>query len=326
MRKFILPSVIIIISVFTFSLIAGNGAISTREALRVLGGGGSDIQRMIVFNIRLPRLIATAFTGAALAVSGYLLQNNLDNLIAAPGLLGINHGAGVFVLISAIIFPHQNDIKCVMAFVGALSVTLLVYIMTVATGMAKSSVILSGVAVTAVCSAITDMLISYWPEAVADKVAFSIGGFSSVPADIVWFAACVIALSLAVAVFAAPSLDIMALGDETASGLGLNVLLYRTVHIVCAALLAGAAVSMCGLIGFVGLMVPNVIRLLYSGNSRSNIVLNIIAGAAFLTACDTIARLPAYPYELPCGLILSIIGAPFLIRILFKRRKRLGIE
>lgn len=326
MRKIIIPAVFILIAVSVAALVAGNGAISTADIFRVLAGGGSSTQKIIVYQVRIPRLVATVSVGAALSVSGYLLQNSLDNLIASPGLLGINHGAGLFVLICALLFPHRNSLKCLMAFGGALLVTLLVYILTAVTGMAASSVILSGVAVTAACTALTDMIISFRPETVADKAAFQLGGFASVSVYTVYIAVPVIAVCLAVTVYTAPSLDIMALGDETAQGLGLNVKTYRGIHIICAALLAGASVSLCGLVGFVGLMVPNIIRLVYNGNSRMSVLLNMAAGSAFLTVCDTAARLIAFPYELPCGLILSCIGAPFLVCILFRKRKRLGMS
>lgn len=326
MRRILVIAGMLLIGSIAFALFAGNGVISSADILGVICGGGTQAQRLIVYQVRLPRLIASLSAGAALAVSGYLLQNSLNNLIASPGLLGINHGAGLSVLISALLFPYKYGIKSIFAFAGALAVTILCYSLSAGTGMTKSSVILSGVAITAICAAFTDVIISFRPETVADKAAFQIGGFSSVSPMSVIIAVPVILLSLAIAHLTAPVLDVMALGDETAHALGVNVRAYRGVFIVSAALLAGASVSMCGLIGFAGLMVPNIVRLICHGNSRVRILLTTVAGAAFLTFCDTVSRILAFPYELPCGLILSCLGAPFLVWILIKKRKRLGIE
>jgi len=322
-KKYIVLSIVLLISLL-LALFIGNNAIETGRILSALLGNGSEAENIIVFKIRIPRVIAAAACGAALSVSGYILQKNLDNRIASPGLLGINNGAGLFVLISALIFPYQSGLKCIMAFVGALVVTFAISLLSTGTGMSKTSVILSGVAVSAVCVSIVDLIISLKPETVADKVAFQLGGFSSVQINIVSFAVPVILIFLAVSCFTAPAMDILDLGDEVANGLGLNVRLYRFIHIICAAMLAGAAVSLCGLIGFVGLMVPNFIRLIWHGKSFGGIVLNILAGSSFLLLCDTLARTIVFPYELPCGLILSILGGPFLIILLIKKRKNLS--
>lgn len=325
MRKYVIATLILIL-VIVFALFSGNSAIGTGNIIEVLFGGGTESQRLIVFDIRIPRIASALFSGAALSVSGYILQNNLNNTIASPGLLGINNGAGLFVLISACIFPYQAELKCLMAFIGALTVTLLVSLLSNETGMSKTSVILSGVAVSAVCVSIIDVIISLKPETVADKAAFQLGGFASVSISSVKLAVPVIVAALILSFIFSPAMDLMALGDETAAGLGLNIKLNRGILLFCASVMAGAAVSMCGLIGFVGLMVPNFVRLIYKGKARGGMILSILIGAAFLLFCDTLSRLLVFPYELPCGLLLSILGAPFLIRILIKKRKRLGIN
>ena len=324
MKKYIISALILFL-VILFALFGGNSAIGTGDVIKVLTGGGTAGQRLIVFDIRLPRIAAALFSGAALSVSGYILQNNLNNTIASPGLLGINNGAGLFVLVSALIFPYQAGIKCLMAFIGALTVTFIVSLLSESTGMSKTSVILSGVAVSAVCVSIIDVIISLKPETVADKAAFQLGGFASVPVTSLKLAVPVIIIVLAVSLTFSPAMDIMALGDETASGLGLDIKRNRSILLFAASVLAGAAVSMCGLIGFVGLIVPNVVRLFYKGKARGGVILCTLTGSSFLLLCDTLSRLLVFPYELPCGLLLSVLGAPFLIRLLIKKRKRLGL-
>lgn len=325
-RKVILFLIILLMGAVVWSLLAGNEAISPKDVVLVLAGKISDMRSVIVFQVRIPRVLAAAAAGAALSVSGYLLQGNLDNTLASPGILGINNGAGLFVLLSACLFPYQSEVKCVAAFLGAMTVTMLIYLLTVKTGMSKTSVILSGVAVSAFCISIIDVIISLKPEVAADKVAFQIGGFGSLSSLVVYAAVPVIVVGLIAAVILAPSLDLLLLGDDVAFGLGLNVRLFRVLHIVCAALLSGAAVSMCGILGFVGLIVPNVVRLFHRGKSREGIFLCMLLGSVFLLICDTLGRTVVFPYELPCGLFLSLLGAPFLVWMLVRRRKQLGVQ
>lgn len=324
MKKYFI-AIFVLLSSVILALFIGNGAIESSKIIGAVFGNGTETERLIVFQIRIPRILAAAGAGTALSVSGFLLQGSLDNRIASPGILGINNGAGLFVLLSALLFPFNPGVKCIFAFVGALIVTVFVSLLSKGTGMSKTSVILSGVAVSAVCVSIIDFIISAKPETVADKTAFQLGGFANVQPVIVYLAVPVILIVLILTVIFAPGMDIIALGDETAHGLGLNVKNYRWLCVLLAAILAGAAISMSGIIGFVGLIVPNSIRVIFHVNSRSNVTLNAIYGASFLVLCDTAARIAAFPYEVPCGLILSLIGAPFLITILIKKRKRLGV-
>ena len=117
MRRYVTAGIVLILAAAA-ALLCGNSAIGAGDVLRTLAGNGTRAQQVIVFQVRLPRIAAALLSGAALSVSGYLLQNNLNNAVASPGLLGINNGAGLFVLISALVFPYQAGMKCVMAFTG----------------------------------------------------------------------------------------------------------------------------------------------------------------------------------------------------------------
>lgn len=325
MRKYAFPALALCAAVM-LALLFGNSAIRTADILAVLAGGGSARQRVILFQVRMPRIAAAAASGAGLSVAGFLLQGSLDNRIASPGILGINSGAGLFVLLSAWFFPFQPRMKCLLAFAGALSVTLFVGCLAARTGMSKTSVVLAGVGISALCSSAVDVIISWKPETVADRAAFQIGGFSAVSPAAVSFALPFLGAGLLLAAATAPSMDILSLGDETAHGLGLQVRKYRAFCILCSALLAGASISLGGLLGFIGLIVPNCVRALWRGDSRTAVVLCALYGSVFLLLCDTAARLVVFPYELPCGLFLSAAGAPFLILLLMKKRKRLGTQ
>ena len=323
-RKTAAVTGLLLVIIILFSIFAGNDALKASDAWKVLTGSGSATHQMILFRIRLPRVLAAVAAGAALAVAGFLLQSCLNNVLASPGIVGINSGAGLFVLLSGLLFPYMAGMKCFMAFAGALLAAGMVYLVSFRIGMSKSSVILVGVAISGLCSSGIDVIISLKPETVADKAAFHLGGFAALNLSAVQFSVPVIAITLGMASILAPGLDVIMLGDETASGLGLDVRLYRGASIVCAALLAAAAVSMSGLLGFVGLIVPNFLRLFYRGKSRNIIGLCIMGGAAFLLLCDTLARLLVFPYELPCGLLLSGIGTPFFMWLLIEKRKRIG--
>ena len=323
-KRAYMVSCLILLVTAAISLLAGNGSVSSSEVFDCLLGGGTALQKVIVFQIRIPRIIAAAASGAALSVSGYLLQKNLDNTLASPGILGINNGAGLFVLLYACIFPYRYGGKCIAAFLGAVLVTMAIYVLASGTGMSKTSVVLSGVAISAFCLSFIDVIIALKPETVADRAAFQLGGFASLSPSAVLFAVPVIVPVLILAWLFAPSLDILVMGDETAGALGINVRRYRGAFIFFAALLSGAAVSMCGIIGFLGLIVPNVVRMFYKGNSRGGQFLCMVSGSVFLMICDLLGRNLVFPYEIPCGLFLSIIGAPFMVWMLIKKRKRLG--
>ena len=167
-----------------------------------------------------------------------------------------------------------------------------------------------------------DMIISLRPETVADRAAFQIGGFAALNGRIVPFGLLFIAAGLIAAYLLAPFMDLLCLGDETAQGLGLDVRSCRYLSIACAALLAGASISMGGLLGFVGLIVPNCVRLMGARTVRSQLGLSIVYGGGFLLLCDSLIRLLFYPFELPVGLLLSALGAPFFIFLLARRRRR----
>ena len=315
-----------LITGFFLSLTLGRSGIGTGEALRVLAGQGSGKANLIVFSVRLPRTLAALLCGAALSVAGLLLQSALNNTLASPGVLGVNAGAGLFVLLSAVFFPYRLLTKSLFAFLGAMAAMGIIYLISDRTGISKSSLLLAGIALSSVCNAFIDVIITIVPEAVADRVAFSLGGFSNVVRGQLYLAVPVILICLLLTLLIAPDLDILMLSDETAHGLGLNVARCRRVVLVLASCLAGASVSVAGLLSFIGILVPNFVRLFVHGSVRTMAVYCMIYGAAFLLLSDTLARLLFYPYELPVGLIMSVIGAPVFIWFLVRKRKHLSAQ
>ena len=280
---------------------------------------------IILYKIRFPRTIACVVSGAALSVAGFILQSALNNVLASPGIIGVNSGSGFFVLLASLLFPYASLVRSLAAFTGAVTAIIIVYLISEKSGVSKTTLVLAGVAVSSLMTAGIDVLITMHPEIVADKVSFSLGGFQNVSLPSLKIAVPVITVSI-VAVYAiSGGIDLFQLGDETAHSLGLNVRLCRISTIVLAGVLAGSAVSVSGLLGFVGLIVPNLTRLGSVRGIKTNITMCLIFGADFLLFCDILARLLFYPYEVPVGLFLSCLGSTFFIWMLVRKKRRLSV-
>ena len=303
------------------SICLGSVSVSLADIYAALTGAApGTVETHIVLYARLPRTCGCLLAGAALAVSGAVIQSVLSNPLAAPNIIGVNSGAGMAVVICAALFPRHAALYPVFAFAGALLGVLLVLFIAEKTGASRITLVLSGVAVSSVFSAVTDGVITFVPDVLTGYSDFRIGGFSNLAMSRVTPALCVIIPALIILLSLANELDVLSLGIDTASSLGLSSGKLRVAALTLAAALAGAAVSIAGLLGFVGLIVPHIVRRLLGEHSAPLIVGSALAGAALLTLCDTLARLIFAPYELPVGIVLSLIGGPFFIWLLMKQR------
>ena len=293
-----------------------------------LGAAGYSLPELwadktILLYARLPRSVGCVLAGAALAGAGFLLQTVLNNALASPGILGVNAGAGLAVILSALVLPGSVGARTAGAFLGAFLTVMLVYGVARAAGASRTTLVLSGVAVSSLFSAFTDTLITFFPETVMDKAAFSLGGFFAVTIPTLTTAGPVILLAGLGTVLLGRWLDILALGDEVAASLGLSVELCRALALLLAAALAGAAVCIAGLIGFLGLIVPHILRrLIGSDDHRRLALLTLLGGSCLTLLCDMAARLLFAPYELPVGILLAVLGVPFFLYLLFKQGRR----
>lgn len=303
------------------SLRVGVVNISFQEILDAVKLDGLDQKAQIIRFVRLPRILSAILAGSALSVSGYLLQVVLDNAIASPNIIGVNAGSGLFALAAAIFFPQYYLLLPLFAFVGALVASLTVFGIGYRTGASKLTVILAGVAVTSLIAAFSDTLLTLFPTAQINRTAFLIGGLAGVPGRTVQAAVMPVMLGLVIAWLFSGDLNVLALGEETAAGLGLKVGRTRLLYLTLSALLAASAVSMAGLIGFLGLIMPHLARFLFGQDSRFLIPASAILGAGFLLACDLLARTLFMPFELPVGIILAFLGSPFFIYLLCRRKR-----
>lgn len=302
------------------SLALGPVSLSPGEVVAALAGRGEGAALQIVRNFRLPRTLGCLLAGAAFAASGAIIQSVLSNPLAAPNIIGINSGAGLVVAAGCALAPTAAAWIPVMAFVGALGGVLLVLSIARRTGASRLTLVLAGVAVSSVFSAGIDAILTFFPDALNGYSDFRIGGFSNLTMARIRPALWLILAALAAALSLSHEMDVLALGGDTAQSLGLPVKRYRLSLLTIAAALAGAAVSFSGLLGFVGLIVPHIMRRLAGEDSFPLLLSCALGGGALLTFCDTLARLLFAPYELPVGIILSLGGGPFFLWLLLRQR------
>ena len=307
---------------FLAALWLGSTDASLPNALHaLLAGDFENIDCKIIFYVRLPRALGALLAGAALAVSGVIIQAVLGNPMAAPNVIGVNAGAGFFAIISMAVLPKMIGYLPFAAFIGALFAALLIYAVSAATGADRVTVTLVGVAVGSILTAGINTVKTLFPDSVYDVSGFLIGGLSAVDLGDVLPAAWLIVPALALALVLARGLDVLSLGEEVAASLGVTVKRARLLWLVLASALAGAAVSYSGLIGFVGLIVPHLLRRLVGNSHKSLIFSSAFGGGAFLLVCDTAARTLFAPYELPVGILLSLVGGPFFIFLVLGERR-----
>ena len=312
---------IMMLAAAALSLWIGSVKLSPVAVLNTLLGRdtGSAAARIVLYT-RLPRTCAAMLAGAALAVAGAVIQTVLHNPLASPGIIGVNSGAGLAVAVVCAAAPLAQKWTPFVAFVGALMGVLLVLGLSQRTGASKMTVVLAGVAISNLFSAGIDAVVTLVPDALNGVSDFRIGGFSGVTMTQLAPAAGLILVSLILVLSLSQQMDILALGSDTARSLGLDVGLVRFLLLVLAAALSGAAVSFSGLLGFVGLIVPHVMRRLVGEDSLPLVASSALGGAFFVTLCDLLARTLFAPYELPVGILLAFAGAPFFLWLLFRQK------
>lgn len=275
----------------------------------------------VLFFVRLPRMLAGLCAGAALAMAGVLLQAVLNNAMASPNVIGVNAGAGFFALLAMVVAPAIPGAAQLASFMGALGCALLVYFLAWRAGISRTTLILAGLAVSGILNAGINTLKLLWPEIVASSPGFLTGGLSGVTLEMIAAASPYFLIGGGLALFLAVDLNVLCLGEESAAGLGLAVSRTRFLGILAAALLAGAAVSFAGLLSFVGLLAPHIVRRLAGTDHRVLLPASAMLGAAFVMLCDIVARLLFAPFELPVGILLSLIGGPFFLSLLLHRKR-----
>lgn len=303
------------------SISVGSVHIPLRQIFSALfSNSGTGVQADIILLARLPRTFGCLVAGAALAVSGAVIQSVLSNPLAAPNVIGVNAGAGAAVALCSAFAPAAVSLMPYAAFLGALAAVMVVLLISEKTGASRITLVLSGVAVSGMFSACIDTVITFFPDALNGYSDFRIGGFANLSMARILPAFYVIAFAILLILTMTNELDILMLGTDTARSLGLNARFFRFVLLALAAALAGAAVSFAGLLGFIGLIVPHIMRSLVGESARELIPACTLGGAVILTFCDLLSRVVFAPYEFPVGIVLSLAGGPFFVWLLIKQR------
>ena len=311
--------ILLLLLAVALGICLGATSVSPVEMLRaVLSGKTDSPEARILLYVRLPRTIAGIVCGSALALSGAVIQGVLGNKLAAPSIIGVNSGAGLAVTVCSAFGILGGWRLSLFAFLGALAVVLLVSAVASRWGQSRGTVILTGVALNALLGAFSDSISVFVPEVSIMSKDFRIGDLSSATYTTLIHDAIAVAAVIILLLTLSKELDVLTLGEESAASLGLNTGLMRAVFLLLSALLAGAAVSVCGLLSFVGLLVPHAVRRIASSESRHLLPLSALLGAGFVTLCDTLARVLLAPYDLPVGIIMAFLGAPFFIFILIR--------
>lgn len=307
---------VLAVSGFFVGNAAGSMQISLPRVLEVLFENDGSTERMIIWNVRLPRVILASLVGINLALSGAILQGVMGNPLADPGVIGISSGAGLFGIFILVVLPQYQALVPVAAFVGAMLAATVIYLLAWKGGIQPIRVILSGAAVSAMFSAGISATLVFYSDRVAGALDFMNGSLSARSWGDVRTVLPYTCVGLLAALFLARRMNVLVLGDEVARGLGLHVERTRLLFTVLAALLAASAVSAVGLLGFVGLIVPHTVRLLIGGDCRYGFPASALLGAALVTFSDTFARTVMRPTEIPVGIVMAILGAPFFLYLL----------
>jgi iron complex transport system permease protein len=306
---------ILAIVTFLFSLIEGSVSISAAEAMQIFTGE-TGTHAQILWNIRMPRAITAVFVGMSLAVSGAILQAIMRNPLADPHIIGISSGAGLAGVMVLLIFPGHEVLLPPVAFLGAMGAAFFIYFLAWKDGIRPIRMILAGVAVSAFLGAFISALLILESDRIHSALLFMVGGLSARTWSHAWLIAPYAIIGSLLAFLGARSLNLLQLGDDMARSLGLQVELVRFFFTAISAILAAAAVSVAGLLGFVGLIIPHAARLMIGTDYRFLLPASAFLGAAVLSLADTIARTALAPLELPVGILMAVLGAPFFLFLL----------
>ncbi len=319
-RSLLIILLVTLIFSLLYGIIAGAVSISIQDVIKGIFVTEDSMARRIVWDLRIPRVFIGFIVGMCLAMSGAILQGIMRNPLADPGIIGVSSGAGLVATVIMILFPTMIHLLPLGAFIGALLTTLIIYGLSWQKGASPVRIILVGVAINAVIGAVMSAIMLLYSDRVQAILPWLAGGIAGTG----WLQFNMIVtytiIAVVIALFSIKHIRLLQLGDEVAKLLGHQVERSRFYLIILSSLLAGIAVSVSGLIGFVGLVVPHMIRLLIGNDFRYLLPLSALGGGVLVVIADTLARTLFDPIELPVGILLSFLGGPFFMFLINKRR------
>lgn len=323
----------LLIAVFISSLAMGASGTSLWRALWTLatGKGISSTEAVILWDIRAPRTFLGACVGAALAISGAVMQGLFRNPLADPGLLGVSAGAGLGALLAIVVgsaLPFGlatllgDALLPAMAFIGAWGSMMLLYAVATRSGQTSvATMLLAGIALAALAGAVSGLLIFHADDMQLRELTFwQLGSLAGSSWAKLAIGTPVILIATTVATTLAHGLNGLALGEASAHHIGINVQRTKNIAILAVSAATGAAVAVSGGIGFLGIVVPHLLRLATGPDHHGLLINSALLGASLLLLADIISRLVVAPAEMPIGIITAVIGAPFFLWILLRRR------
>ena len=282
---------------------------------------GAGVSRTILLGIRLPRVLAGLLAGIGLSCAGVLLQTVTANDLASPNIIGINSGAGLAVILMLTLAPKAGAWLPMGAFCGAFGAALVILAAGSRLGSSRSGILLIGIAITTLFNAAISFLSLLDEGILAQYNHFTVGSLRAIRLGDLLVPGILIFVSFCAAMALSGRLSVLSLGDAAASALGIRVKTLRIAAMACAAACAAAVVSFAGLLGFVGLIVPHVARHLVGENPRRMLPVAALSGACLLVLADLLGRVLVAPSELPVGILMSLIGAPYFLILLAGRNR-----
>ncbi|MBM6618943.1 FecCD family ABC transporter permease [Bacillus suaedaesalsae] len=320
---------LLICVIFVTSLSTGVLSISVRDIILTISGNGSAQQELVLFELRLPRMILAILIGAGLALSGAILQGLSQNSLADPGILGINAGAGLAVVLCIYFLQSQSDsivlhspyFLPLFAFIGAMTTAVLIYVFSWKKGVDPGRLLLVGIGINALCGALLIIFqLKMDPRDFQKATIWLIGSIWGTQWNYVYALLPWLLLIVPISFFKSRTLNVLLLSDSIAKGLGMKVEWQRAFLLCTSAALAGACVSVGGGISFIGLLGPHLARRLIGSNYYILLPLSALIGALLVLLADLIGKNLLAPADIPVGVVISIIGAPYLLVMLLSRK------
>ncbi|MGH2657666.1 MAG: FecCD family ABC transporter permease [Actinomycetota bacterium] len=337
-RRGAMPALVIVLAVASLLAVGlGTVWISPATTLRLLAwklglaGLPADVPSsaaVILFELRIPRVLLAMVVGAALAASGAVFQALFRNPMADPAIIGVSSGAALgaiaVIILGGGVLAGGLGVPAA-AFAGALAVSFLVYrLARIGPAVQVATLLLAGIAVAAVISAVISLLMAFAGQEIRSIYFWLLGGLAGRGWGALATSAPLVGVGAVLALTTVRDLNLMALGEERAAQLGVEIERFKRRSLSTGALLAAAAVSVAGVIGFVGLMTPHILRLVLGADHRRLVPASIVGGAAFMVLADLAARTVRGPEEIPVGAVTALLGGPFFLYLLRRERKGAG--
>ncbi|MFE1629254.1 Fe(3+)-hydroxamate ABC transporter permease FhuB [Brevibacillus reuszeri] len=308
----------LLVIVWMISLASGNMYIPLSEVWAIFIGQGNDLYRQLLFELRMPRVLTAGLAGVALAVSGSMMQSAVRNPLADPQIVGVTSGAGVGAILLLLVFPHLSEWMPLGALLGGIASAVIVYAVSWRRGLNPIILTLVGIAVAAAGAAFINILIVQAQLLAAPALAWMAGStYGRGYVEVSRLLPALLVL-LPVAWWLGRRVDLLSFNDESSMGLGLRVRRTRLYVAMIAVLLASLAVASVGAVGFIGLLAPHAARILVGSHHRKAVVISALLGALLLAAADLIGRTILIPKDIPSGIVVALLGAPYLFLLMFR--------